>query len=122
MATKAKKEAIDISNMTKDAALTALIGDHGYTFKEAEAYWKENGSQIRGGVFQAVLDYLAEAPRTQADLAQYVIDQGTRNEARWFGQRDAIRRLSIAVRNDKNFKDVPMSDKQSEALKAIVEG
>ena len=119
MATKAK---IDISNMTKDVALTALIGEHGYTFKQAEAYWKENGSQIRGGVFQAVLDFLAEAPRTQADLAKYVIDQGTRNEARWFGQRDAIRRLSIKVRGDENFKEKAMSAEQEAQLKSIVEG
>lgn len=115
------KVNVDISNMTKDVALTTLIGEHGLTFKQAEAYWKENGSQIRGGVFQAVLDYLAEAPRTQADLAKYVIEQGTKNEARWFGQRDAIRRLSIQVRKDPNFKEKAMSEAQSEQLKSIVE-
>ena len=114
MATKAK---VDISNLTKDQAMTKLI-QGGLTFKEAEAEWKENGSAIRGGVFQAVLDYLAEADRTQRDLAQYVIDHGTGNEARWFGQRDAIRRLSVQVRGNKAFKDVKMTAEQETALKA----
>ena len=119
MATKQTK--IDISNLTKDKAMTALIGEHGMTFKQAEAYWKENGSAIRGGVFQAVLDYLAEADRTQRDLADYVIQHGTRNEARWFGQREAIRKLSVAVRGTKGFKDVPMTGEQEAKLKSIVE-
>lgn len=119
MATKAK---IDISNLTKDDAITQLVRSGDFTYKQAEAYWKENGSAIRGGVFQAVLDFLAEADRTQADLAEYVINNGTRNEARWFGQRDAIRRLSVKVRNNPKFTEKSMSDKQAEALKAIVEG
>jgi len=118
MNTKAKE--LDISNLSKDQAMTQLI-QGGKSFKEAEAYWKENGTSIRGGVFQATLDYLAEAPRTQSDLAQYVLDNGTKNEARWFGQRDAIRRLSVTVRGDKSFKEVSMTTKQAEALKAIVE-
>jgi hypothetical protein len=125
MNTKAKEVKaieLDISNLSKDQAMTALIGQHGKTFKEAEAYWKENGTQIRGGVFQATLDYLAEAPRTQSDLAAYVIKSGTKNEARWFGQRDAIRRLSISVRGDKSFTEVAATATQNEALKAIVEG
>lgn len=121
MNTKAKEvKALDVSNLSKDAAMTALI-QGGLSFKKAEAYWKENGTSIRGGVFQATLDYLAEAPRTQSDLAAYVIKSGTKNEARWFGQRDAIRRLSISVRGDKNFKEVSATEKQQEALKAIVE-
>lgn len=120
---EAKKAAIslDISKMSKDVALTTLI-QKGATFKEASAYWKENGSTIKGGVFQATLDWLAEAPRTQSDLAKFVIDEGTKNEARWFGQRDAIRRLSIQVRGDDKFKEVDSTSKQKEALKAIVEG
>lgn len=117
--TKAVPE-LDVSNMSKDQAMTALI-QGGKSFKEAEAYWKENGTSIRGGVFQATLDYLAEAPRTQSDLAAYVIKNGTKNEARWFGQRDAIRRLSISVRNDESFKEVSATDAQNAELKSIVE-
>jgi hypothetical protein len=117
-----KKAAIslDVSNMTKDQAITAIV-QAGNTFKEAEAYWKENGSTIRGGVFQATLDWLAEAPRTQADLAKFVIEHGTKNEARWFGQRDAIRRLSIQVRGDADFKEKSATEAQKAELKAIVE-
>ena len=111
---------LDISSMTKDAALTALI-QGGKTFKEASAYWKENGTQIRGGIYQATLDFLAEAPRTQTDFAKFVIENGTKNEARWFAARDAIRRLSIQVRNDSSFKEAAITEKQKAELKAIVE-
>lgn len=122
MNAKAKQnDSINIENLTKDQAMTQLIAEHGYSFKEAEAYWKENGSQVRGGVFQATLDWLAEAPRTQRDLADYIIKHGTKNEARWFGQRDAIRRLSVTVRGDKSFKEVSATDEQREILKKIVE-
>ncbi len=115
-----KEVQLDISSMSKDQAMTELVRG-GKTFKEAEAFWKENGTSIRGGVFQATLDWLAESPRTQTDLAKFVIENGTKNEARWFGQRDAIRRLSIQVRGDKNFKEVSFTDNQKKALKEIVE-
>ena len=111
---------LDVSNMSKDQAMTELVRG-GKTFKEAEAFWKENGTSIRGGVFQATLDWLAEAPRTQTDLAKFVIENGTKNEARWFGQRDAIRRLSIQVRGDASFKEVSSTEKQKAELKAIIE-
>ena len=116
-----EKAKIDISSMTKDAALTALI-QGGKTFKEASAYWKENGTQIRGGIYQATLDFLAEAPRTQTEFAKFVIENGTKNEARWFAARDAIRRLSIQVRNDSSFKEVAITEAQKTELKSIVEG
>lgn len=114
-------ETLDISKMTKNAAITALIGI-GYDFNGASIYWKENGTSVRGGVFQATLDWLANEPRTQRDLAQFVIDHGTKNEARWFGQRDAIRRLSIKIRGDDTFQDKAVTETQKTALKAIVEG
>lgn len=119
-AKEVKVTELDISSLTKDQAMTQLI-QGGKSFKEAEAYWKENGTSIRGGVFQATLDYLAEAPRTQSDLAKFVIEHGSKNEARWFGQRDAIRRLSISVRNDESFKEVSATDAQNAELKSIVE-
>lgn len=112
---------VNIANLSKDDAITTLIRDNGFSFKEAEKYWKENGSSTRSGPFQDILDYLAEADRTQADLAAYILDFGTKNEARWFTQRDAIRRLSVTVRATKGFKDVPATPEQKEALKAKVE-
>ena len=111
---------VNIANLTKDDAITTLIRDNGFSFKEAEAYWKANGSSIRGGVFQDVLDYLAEADRTEKDLAEYILEFGTTNEARWFTQRNAIRRLSVTVRGTKGFKDVPAPASLLEALKAKV--
>lgn len=116
-----KTENVNIENMSKDDAITSLIRDHGYSFKDAEKYWKENGSSTRGGPFQGLLDFLAEADRTQSDLAKYILEYGTANEARWFTQRDAIRRLSVTVRGTKGFKDVAATAAQKAELKAKVE-
>lgn len=116
----AKMEEL-LEGKTKSAAFDALFLA-GYKSKDHQQIWKLFGSKIRGGIFQATLDWLAESDRTQFDLAKFVIENGTKNEARWFGQRDAVRRLSIVARATKDYKEVPLSDTQKAALKAIVEG
>lgn len=121
MAKNQKAVEVSIEGMSKDVAMTYLIGEQHFTFKDATLYWKENGTAIRGGIFQATLDWLAESNRSQFDLAKFIIEHGTKNEARWFGQRDAIRRLSVAARGTEGYQDVPASDTQKAALKAIVE-
>ncbi len=108
----------DISGLTKEKAWNALMLA-GIEYKEITKIWKEQGAtSIRGGVFQAGLDYLAVEPRTQTELAQYILDFGTDNEARWFGQRDAIRKLTIAVRElPEGWEDVAITETQKTELK-----
>ena len=108
----------NIDGLSKDEAMTRLIGELGLTFKEATEYWKTSGSTVKGGVFQATLDWLQVTPRTSSELAEFILANGTANEARWFGQRDAIRKLSVAVFNDEKFVEVEATTKQKEALKA----
>lgn len=110
---------VNIEGMTKNQAFNALF-KAGIGSEDHQAYWKEYGSKVRGGIFQLTLDYLAKSDRTQSDLAQFILDKGTRNEARWFSSRDAIRRLSIAARGTKGFKEVSLTESQKAALKAIV--
>lgn len=113
-----KAEAPSIDGLTKEQAFNTLF-QAGIEYKEVQKIWKEKGATaIRGGVFQAGLDWLASEPRTQYELADYILANGTPNEARWFGQRDAIRRLSIQVRDLADFVEVPASEAQKEELKA----
>lgn len=114
-----KTDTVGITGLSKDDASDKLF-EAGYRSKAIKEYWKLYGKAIKGGIFQATLDWLAESDRTQFDLAQFVIEQGTPNEARWFGQRDAIRRLSVKARNTKGFTDKAYSDTQKEKMKQIV--
>lgn len=109
-----------LEGKTKTQAFNSLFAA-GYGSEHHQNIWKQYGSKIRGGIFQATLDWLAETDRTQFDLAKFIIESGTKNEARWFGQRDAIRRLSVAARGTSGYKEVVYSDTQKAALKAIVE-
>lgn len=123
MSTKDKVEVEEvvipeIDGLSKEQAFNALF-KAGVEYKEVCKIWKDKGATaIRGGVFQAGLDWLSEEPRTQYELADYILEHGTANEARWFGQRDAIRKLSIKVRNLESFVDTPMTEAQKEELKA----
>ena len=110
----------DIEGLSKDEAMTKLIAEHKLSFKEATEYWKTNGSKVKGGVFQATLDWLQQEPRTQGQLAEFILASGTANEARWFGQRDAIRKLSVEVfkKGGAKFTEVEATSAQKEALKA----
>jgi len=112
--------SFDIEGLSKDEAMTALIAVHKLSFKEATEYWKKSGSHVKGGVFQATLDWLQVEARTQSDLAGFILASGTANEARWFGQRDAIRKLSVAVfkAGGVEFTEVEATTAQKEALKA----
>ena len=110
----------DIDGLSKDEAMTKLIAEFSLTFKEATEYWKSSGSSVKGGVFQATLDWLQIEPRTSSALADFILANGTANEARWFGQRDAIRKLSVEVfkAGGVEFTEVDATTKQKEALKA----
>lgn len=110
----------EIDGLSKDEAMTKLISIDKLTFKEATEYWKTTGSTVKGGVFQAFLNWLQESPRTQTELAVFILASGSPNEARWFGQRDAIRILSVEVfkKGGSEFTEAEATTAQREALKA----
>ena len=116
-----------IANLSKNDAITILITEHGYDFTQAQAIYKEHGAGIRAsksGGFNDVLAFLQAEPRTQSEFYGYVIDNGTKNEARWISQRDSIRKLAIAiyVKGGYDFVESPASDKLKADIKAIVKG
>lgn len=118
--TEVKAPSYNIEGLSKDEAMTKLIAEYSLTFKAATEYWKNSGSSVKGGVFQATLDWLQAEPRTSSALADFILANGTANEARWFGQRDAIRKLSTEVfkAGGVEFENVEATTKQKEALKA----
>ena len=117
-------EVIDglvIEGLSKDDAIE-LMRDFGIKKTSvALKYWSAHGSKgISGGVFQLFLDFLAEKPRTQSALADFLIKESSPNECRWFAQRDSIRKLSIRVFTDLGveFTEKEVTKDQTKSLEA----
>lgn len=112
-------DGVELSGLTKDEAFKILMVDNSLPHSEAARYYTAHGDkQHRGGIFQATLDYLSESDRTQSEFVEFILKNGSKNEARWFSHRDAVRLVTIKVRNNPKFQDVPMTSKQKEALEA----
>ncbi len=120
MKTIPKNDEVNIVGLSKDDASEKLF-DAGYKSKEIKEYWKAHGKAVKGGIFQATLDWLAETDRTQTELAKFLVDSGSANEVRWFSSRDAIRKLSVKARATKGFEDVAITEAQKAEHKVIVE-
>ena len=117
-------KTIEIAGLTKADALTKLI-QSGMDFKTAEQYYKENGDGTRravSGGFTDLIAFLGEAPRTQRELYEWVLEFGTSNEARWITNRDAIRKLSVEIfkKGGENFQEVNASPSLKEEVKSKV--
>jgi hypothetical protein len=71
----------------------------GLKLKEIEKAWSELGAKTtRSGVYENVLRFLQEAPRTQVELADFITGPNSSiNEIRWFNARDNIRATTIAI-------------------------
>lgn len=53
---------------------------------------KERGdTEQRGNIFQSMLDYLVEAPRTEAEFTEWVKTNGSENTMRWIKTHDKMR-------------------------------
>lgn len=124
----ASYESIEaISGLKKNEAITLLITDYGVDYTQATAIYKEHGAGIRAtksGGFNDVLAFLQESPRTQDELYEYVLVNGTKNEARWISQRDSIRRLSVAIfmKGGAEFDECLATDEIKASIKAMVKG
>ncbi len=105
-----------------------LTYKYGLEGKEATAILSAAGFSTRtkgeGVGFIEVIDYLAEAPRTESDLYAFIGKEGTGNEARWISQRNTIRLVIndvfVQVPKFKDFKDKNAAKAEVEAVKAKV--
>ena len=113
----------EIESLDRNAAFKLMIAVKGIEMDQASKVWAAFGTKNKGGVFQAFLDYCAEAPRTQSQLAAFVMsDKSSPNEVRWFNQRDSIRLLStkVFVGLGVDFKEKAASKEQFEKMEKIV--
>ena len=60
-----------------------------------------------GFTYPDTLAYLSESPRTEKEFYEKILDEGTRNEARWINDRNKIRVTynAIFVRFNESFKE-----------------
>ncbi len=114
-------EGLDIENLSKDDAIE-LMRDFGITkVSIALKYWAAHGSKgISSGVFQRFLDFLSDSPKTETELASFLINESSPNECRWFAQRNSIRLLSVKVFTNlgEEFEEEAATKEQIESLEA----
>ena len=74
-----------------------------------------------GWAFSNTLEWFASELRTEEELYKKLIAEGAVNEARWVGDRNKIRLLSIrvATKLGAEFTEVPASESLKKALKEL---
>ena len=91
--------------------------------KEATELLKEAGftTGTKGGGLTDTMRFLEEAPRTEDELYRYILENGTKNEARWIAQRNSIRLLAVSIYEKYNEKliEVAASKEIKDAVKAM---
>jgi len=101
-----------------------LAFEYGVEGKEATELLTEAGFTVgvKGGGLTDTMKFLEDSPKTEDELYRYVIENGTKNEARWIAQRNSIRLLSVAIytKFDEDFTEVPASAELKKAITAIV--
>ncbi len=72
-----------------------------------------------GFTYPDTLAYLSESPRTESEFYQKILDEGTKNEARWINDRNKIRVTynSIFVRFDEKFTEVAATKELKDLVK-----
>jgi hypothetical protein len=92
--------AKDIEGLDKNAAAKYLIIDRGLELSQVNKVWSAFGSRsVQGGIAKGISDFLSEKPRTEKELADYLLDQthSSPNAVRWFSMHNATRILANAI-------------------------
>lgn len=76
----------------------------------------------RSGSLGDTLQFIEEKPRTENELYAYIIESGTKNEARWISQRNTIRLVAVSIykKCGTKFEDKEATDSQKAKVKEIV--
>ena len=88
------KQNVSIEGLKKDEALTVLI-QSGLTFKEAEAYWKQNRPTSTG--FAANFYAVLESGTMSYDDFDTMISLGSKNVQNHRSHYNAIREMANAI-------------------------
>ncbi len=92
-------ELVKNEGKTVKQARGFLAFEHSIEGKEATGLLQEAGftTGTKGGGLTDTMAFLESEPRTEADLYNYIVENGTPNEARWIAQRNSIRLLSVSI-------------------------
>lgn len=94
----------------------------GATNKEIKELTAGLSASREGWAFSNTLEFLGSELRTEADLYNKLISEKAINEARWIGDRNKIRLLSIrvATKLGAEFTEVPASENIKKVLKELI--
>ena len=92
--------AADIEGLDKNAAAKYLIIEKGLELTQVNKVWTAFGSKsVKGGIAKGIADFLGETPRTEKELAEYLLNPATSspNAVRWFSMHNATRLLANEI-------------------------
>ena len=117
--------AKDIEGMDKNAAAKYLMIDRELELSQINKVWTAFGSKsVQGGIAQGIANYLSETPRTESDLADYLLDQthSSPNAVRWFSMHNATRILANAIfaKFDVKIDEVSKTETQVKEMASLV--
>ena len=110
----------DLSGISKDDAFEFMFSK-GLKLSDSNKAWAEFGDKNQGGVFQKVLDFIALKPTTGFELADYILKIEAHNEARWFSNREVIRKMALKVFNDPKFIEKEATEAQKVKFATLIE-
>lgn len=117
--------AEDIAGMDKNAAARFLMLDKELELNQINKVWSTFGSKsVKGGIAQGIANFLAVQPRTETELAEYLLDMehSSPNAVRWFSMHNASRLLAneIFAQFDKKVEAAAKTEAQVTAMEIIV--
>ena len=117
--------AADIEGMDKNAAAKYLMLDRDLELSQINKVWSTFGSKsVKGGIAQGIANFLIENPRTEKELAEYLLDQthSSPNAVRWFSMHNASRDLAnkIFAQFDVEIPVEAKTETQEKAMAALV--
>jgi hypothetical protein len=110
----------DLAGKSKDDSF-AFMFTKGLKLSDSNKAWAEFGDKNMGGVFQKVLDFIALKPQTGYDLAEYILTLEAHNEARWFSNREVIRKMGLKIFNDPKFVEKDATEGQKAKFEKLIE-
>ena len=112
----------DIDGKSKNEAFKFLFGK-GLELPEVNKAWASFGSKsVKGGILANINKYLGESPRTEKDLAEFLLTETSPNAIRWFSTHNATRLLTIAIfaQFGKKVTEVAKTEAQVKRMEVLV--
>lgn len=100
MTTKYDDIDVDVEGKSKGEVIEAVIMA-GSSYKDAEKYWKENGSRtVATGFRAAFYDRLKEGDMKRDDVKAMCKEEGSKNDAKAWTHYAAIADLIASIRSE----------------------